>query len=75
MDDIYPEVSPKHEPGSPANFTTHVQTAAEHLIAVVEGKPKEVLGSTYQHVKEIIGKVHESGYFDQSITDNNVPEV
>lgn len=71
MDDLYSEVVPKHEPGAPAEFTTQVQTAAEHLLAVVDGKPKEVFGSNYTHIKEVIGKVHESGYFDQSNIENN----
>ncbi|GLV35799.1 Caprin [Carabus blaptoides fortunei] len=65
LDEIYPEVSPKHEPGD-VNFTAQVQAAAEHLLAVVDGKPKEIFGSSYSHIKEIIGKVHESGYFDQT---------
>lgn len=64
---MYPEVSPKHEPGAPANFTTNVQAAAEHLLAIVDGKPKEAFGSTYSYMKEVIGKIHESGYFDQPI--------
>lgn len=74
MDDLYTEVVPKHEPGTPADFTTQVQTAAEHLLAVVDGKQKEAFGSTYSHIKEVIGKIHESGYLDQ-LTTENVTEV
>lgn len=47
-------------------FVNEVQTAAEHLLAVVDGKPKEVYGGTYSQIKEILGKIHESGYFDQA---------
>ncbi|XP_060531582.1 caprin-1-like [Cylas formicarius] len=66
LDDLYPAVTPKHEAGNPTVFTNEVQAAAEHLLAVVDGKPKEVFGGTYSQVKEILGKIHESGYFDQA---------
>ncbi|XP_076273525.1 uncharacterized protein LOC143204693 isoform X2 [Rhynchophorus ferrugineus] len=66
LDDLYPAVTPKHDAGNPTFFTNEVQAAAEHLLAVVDGKPKEVFGGTYSQVKEILGKIHESGYFDQA---------
>lgn len=58
-------MTPKHEAGNPTAFTNEVQAAAEHLLAVVDGKPKEVFGGTYSQIKETLGKIHESGYFDQ----------
>lgn len=58
-------MTPKHEAGDPTAFTNQVQAAAEHLLAVVDGKPKEAFGGTYNQIKEVIGKVHESGYLDQ----------
>jgi len=66
LDDLYTVVTPKHEAGDPTSFMPQVQAAAEHLLAVVDGKPKEVFGSTYAQVKEVIGKIHESGYLDQA---------
>nr|XP_023011951.1 caprin homolog [Leptinotarsa decemlineata] len=66
LDDLYPAVTPKHEAGNPTAFTNEVQAAAEHLLAAVDGKPKEVFGGTYTQIKEILGKIHESGYFDQA---------
>lgn len=70
LDDLYPVVTPKHEAGDPNAFTNHVQAAAEHLLAVVDGKPKEIVGSTYSQIKEVIGKIHESGYLDQTTVSN-----
>ncbi|KAL1506569.1 hypothetical protein ABEB36_005904 [Hypothenemus hampei] len=78
LDDLYPAVTPKHESGNPTTFTNHVQGAAEHLLAVVDGKPKEIFGGTYSQIKEILGKIHESGYFDQAqetLEDNGDNEV
>ncbi|KAI4463362.1 gpi-anchored protein [Holotrichia oblita] len=66
LDDLYAAVTPKHEPGDSQIFCTQIQAAAEHLLAVVDGKPKEAFGSTYSNIKDIIGRIHESGYFDQS---------
>ncbi|CAG9861727.1 unnamed protein product [Phyllotreta striolata] len=66
LDDLYPAVTPKHEAGNATAFMNEVQAAAEHLLAAVDGKPKEVFGGTYSHIKEILGKIHESGYFDQA---------
>lgn len=67
LDDLYPEVTPKHEvaeDGLPA-FPNLSIKAAEHLYAIIDGKPKEVLGTTYTHIKEIVNSVHECGYFDR----------
>lgn len=60
-------MTPKHEAGDPTAFTSHVQSAAEHLLAVVDGKQKDAFGGNYSQIKEVIGKVHESGYLDQAI--------
>lgn len=59
-------MTPKHEAGNPVAFTNEVQAAAEHLLAVVDGKQKEVFGGSYSQIKEVLGKIHESGYFDQA---------
>jgi caprin-1 len=66
LDDLYPAVTPKHEAGNATAFMNEVQAAAEHLLAAVDGKPKEVFGGTYSQIKETLGKIHESGYFDQA---------
>ncbi|KAJ8922765.1 hypothetical protein NQ315_007800 [Exocentrus adspersus] len=74
LDDLYPAVTPKHEAGNPTAFTNEVQAAAEHLLSTVEGKPKEVFGGSYSQIKEILGKIHESGYFDQAQVYENYVE-
>lgn len=70
LDELYPAVTPKHEAGDPTAFTNQVQSAAEHLLAVVDGKQKEAFGGTYSQIKEVIGKIHESGYLDQAVVSN-----
>ncbi|CAH0721627.1 unnamed protein product, partial [Brenthis ino] len=68
LDNLYPEVTPKHEVNEEgqAGFHTYTMKAAEHLYAIIDGKPKEILGTTYAHIKEIVNTVHECGYFDKS---------
>ncbi|CAB3228468.1 unnamed protein product [Arctia plantaginis] len=82
LDDLYPEVTPKHELNEEgqAGFHIHTAKAAEHLYAIIDGKPKEILGTTYTHIKEIVGAVHGCGYFDRSldalpaeIEENHIP--
>lgn len=75
LDELYPEVTPKHdlEEGQSV-FHTQATKAAEHLYAIVDGKPKEMLGSTYAHIKEIVNVVHQCGYFDRS-EETPQPEV
>lgn len=43
-----------------------VQNAAKHLLSIVEGKDKEVVGTKYSVLKEIIEKINNCGYFDSS---------
>lgn len=56
LDELYPAVTPRHEAGDATAFATQVQTAAEHLLAVVDGKPKEAFGGTYAQIKEVCEK-------------------
>ncbi|KAJ0179402.1 hypothetical protein K1T71_005114 [Dendrolimus kikuchii] len=71
LDDLYPEVTPKHEVNEEGQPGFHTQTikAAEHLYAIIDGKPKEILGTTYTRIKEIIGAVHACGYFDRTVEE------
>ncbi|GBP39113.1 Caprin homolog [Eumeta japonica] len=74
LDDIYPEVTPKHEVDEEGRPSFHAQTikAADHLYAIIDGKPKEVLGTTYTHVKDIIMSIHDCGYFDKAVQNDEV---
>nr|CAD7398954.1 unnamed protein product [Timema poppensis] len=67
LDDLYGEVSPKRiaEEGSPP-FQDQLQHSAEHLVAIVDGKTKEIVGTTYLKLKEIVASIQSCGYFDQT---------
>jgi len=68
LDDFYIEVSPKHggEDGVPS-FEEQVQRSAEHLLSIVEGKSKEIVGTTYAKLKELCAAISTSGYFDRTV--------
>ncbi|KAK7790096.1 hypothetical protein R5R35_012620 [Gryllus longicercus] len=70
LDDIYVEVFPKrgNEEGLPP-FADQVQTSAEHLLSIVDGKPKDVVGTTYSKLKELVQSIHGCGYFDQNVEE------
>ncbi|OAD57644.1 Caprin like protein [Eufriesea mexicana] len=66
LDSLYNEVIMKHhrEEGEPT-FIQQVQKVAEHYVAIVDGKQREVVGTTYNKLKEIITSINQCGYFDQ----------
>ncbi|CAF4935939.1 unnamed protein product [Pieris macdunnoughi] len=82
LDELYPEVTPKHEDGQ-SGFHAQTVKAAEHLYSIIDGKPKEILGTTYAHIKELVTLIHECRYFDKTpeapvpeteAGDNHIPE-
>lgn len=73
LDDLHEAVTSKHIPGDPTAFSNQIQAAAEHLVAVVDGKPKEIFGSSYTQIKDVIGKIHLSGYLDQAQEIGELP--
>lgn len=67
LDNVYNELMIKHqrEEGDPP-FLQQVQKVAEHYVAIVDGKQREIAGSTYIKIKEIIASITQCGYFDQT---------
>lgn len=67
LDDLYGEVTVKHasEEGD-LPFIQQAQKSAEHLVAIVDGKQREFVGTTYNRLKEIVATIVQSGYFDQA---------
>lgn len=68
LDDLYSEVSPKHggEDGVPP-FEEQVHHSAEHLLSIVEGKSKEIVGTTCAKLKELCATISNCGYFDRVV--------
>ncbi|XP_066586889.1 caprin homolog [Prorops nasuta] len=66
LDSFYNEVLMTHQrdEGQPT-FVQQVQKIAEHYVAVVDGKQREVVGTTYNKLKDLIASINQCGYFDQ----------
>ncbi|KAK2587236.1 hypothetical protein KPH14_002975 [Odynerus spinipes] len=75
LDDLYSEVMMKHqhEEGE-LTQVQQVQKVAEHYVAIVDGKQREIAGTTYNKIKEIITSINQSGYFNQVHTVEPVVE-
>ncbi|XP_044578493.1 caprin homolog isoform X2 [Cotesia glomerata] len=66
LGDFYNEVTMKRQPEpSEPSFMEQLQKAAEHYMGILEGKQREVAGTTYLRLKEMITSVQACGYFDQ----------
>lgn len=66
LDTLYNEMMLKHqrEEGD-LTFVQQAQKVAEHYVAIVDGKQREIAGTTYSKLKEILAKINQCGYFDQ----------
>ena len=77
LDDLYNEVMLKHD--RQENDPTYIQQAqkvAEHYVMIVDGKSRDVVGTTYSRIKEIITSITQCGYFDQvQVGESAVEEV
>lgn len=65
LENLYIEVIMKQQREEDLTFIQQTQKVAEHYVAIVDGKQREVIGTTYNKLKEIIGKINQCGYFDQ----------
>ena len=65
LDDLYNEVKQERSENEP-NFIQQAQKIAEHFVLLVDGKQREIVGTTYSKLKEIITTVNQCGYFDQA---------
>ncbi|KAF4524420.1 hypothetical protein B566_EDAN009336 [Ephemera danica] len=65
LDELYPLLIPKREDGT--IFAQQVALAADHVMALLEGRNKEVLGSTYAALRNLLQRISNSGYFEKNI--------
>lgn len=63
LDSLYNEVTMKHQRED--GRSAFLQKVAEHYVALLDGKQREVVGTTYNKLKDIIVNITQSCYFDQ----------
>ncbi|GIY33661.1 caprin-1 [Caerostris darwini] len=52
-------------PNAQVDYINHFHVLAENLIFLVEGKNKEIAGTTYKALRDLLHSIKESGYFSR----------
>ncbi|XP_077525707.1 cell cycle associated protein caprin family member [Haemaphysalis longicornis] len=64
FDQLFQLTCPSREDcASPAAFQANLLQAAEHLVALLDARPKPLLGTTYKALREVLLEVQQSEYF------------
>ncbi|GIY97188.1 caprin-1 [Caerostris extrusa] len=53
-------------PNAQVDYINHFHVLAENLIFLVEGKNKEIAGTTYKALRDLLHSIKESGYFSRT---------
>ncbi|XP_023660267.1 caprin-1-like isoform X2 [Paramormyrops kingsleyae] len=69
LDNLYKLVQVERDPNS--RLTDQFEEASVHLWELLEGRDKEVAGTTYKALKETLDRVMLSGYFDRAHAHHN----
>jgi len=65
LDKLYQAISPSRDENG-TDYAERLNTAAEHLVNILEGKDRNVLGTTYKEIKELLNLINECGYFERA---------
>ncbi|XP_065573548.1 caprin-1-like isoform X2 [Artemia franciscana] len=63
LDDFFHLINPREEVGE-KDFQACLTSSAEHLSNMLESKPKDVVGTTYKELNEVIFKIADSKYLE-----------
>lgn len=65
LDELYQAISPSRD-DSGDEYPQRLTQAAEHLVNILDGKDRQVVGTTYKELKELITLINECGYFERA---------
>lgn len=65
LDELYQAISPTRD-DSGNDYAQKLTTAADHLVNILEGKDRQVVGTTYKEIKELITLINGCGYFERA---------
>ena len=51
------------------SYTSQLTEAAEHIVNFLDAKDKEVAGTTYKNLKDLIRQINECGYFEKTVAE------
>lgn len=74
LDQLYRLVCPdREEMATQAAFQTALLQAAEHLVALLDARPRPILGTTYKDLREVLTEVQQSEYFTGTAPEDAAP--
>lgn len=74
LDELYKLICPSRETESDTPFSEQLSVAAEHICNLLDAKPKEVLGTTYKELHDLLQLISNSKYFSEGSTDDKEKE-
>lgn len=73
LDQLYKLVCPDRDDCEPGTFPGHLLQAAEHLVALLDARPKPVLSTTYKAMRDVLLEVQQSAYFSGTSGEEPTP--
>ncbi|BFZ15925.1 hypothetical protein BsWGS_18964 [Bradybaena similaris] len=64
LDELYQAISPSRD-DSGDEYPQRITLAAEHLVNYLDAKDRQVVGTTYKQLKELITLIMQCGYFEK----------
>ncbi|CAG5132058.1 unnamed protein product, partial [Candidula unifasciata] len=68
LDELYQAISPSRD-DSGDEYPQRITLAAEHLVNYLDAKDRQVVGTTYKELKELITIIMQCGYFEKPKND------
>lgn len=73
LDELYKLISPSRD--AETDYQEQLNAASEHIVSLIDAKDKEVLGTTYKELKELIDLINQCGYFENAPLEEEEEET
>ncbi|KAH6935299.1 hypothetical protein HPB50_005051 [Hyalomma asiaticum] len=73
LDQLYKLVCPDREECEPGTYPTLLSQAAEHLVALLDARPRPLLSTTYKALRDVLLEVQHSAYFSGTSGEDSTP--
>ncbi|XP_064634205.1 caprin-1-like isoform X3 [Lineus longissimus] len=74
LDELYKLISPTRD-DEESPFKEQLVSSSEHFCNLLEGKEKDVIGTTYKELKNVVDKIVACGYLDRPRTEEGGEET
>lgn len=72
LDELYKLINPSREPN--VDYQAQLNAAGEHVINLIDSRDKEVVGTTYKVLKELINDISNCGYFERAMKEDKADD-